>query len=87
MGRLGTSILQVLDTRHPGLLRKVDAMLESFATIKAVEAMIQADYGERIGHSTIWSYKRRIWKVRRDGIQAAIVDMIAYQEFVSEGRN
>ena len=87
MGRLGVTKLHSLDARHAGLIRKVDAMFEAFATIKAVQAMIQAEYGARIGHSTIWNYKRRVWKVRRDRDRAIRVATTAYQELVSERRN
>jgi len=87
MGRLGVSKVQVLGARHPGLIQKVDAMFDAFATIKAVEAMLQAEYGERVGHSAICNYKRRSWKVRRKRDQAARAAMTAYQELVSEGRS
>lgn len=85
--RPGVSKVLVLGTRHPGLVEKVDAMFEEFATIKAVEAMIQADYGERIGHSTICNYKRRFWKVRRKREWAIRAATTAYQEWISERRD
>ena len=85
--RLGVSKVLVLGTRHPGLVEKVDAMFDEFATIKAVEAMIQADYGERIGHSTICNYKRRFWKVQRKRERAIRAATIAIQELTSERRN
>ena len=87
MGRLGVSKVLALETRHPGLIQKVDAMFEAFATIKAVEGMIRAEYGERIGHSTICNYKRRFWTVRRDRGLAIRARQTAWQELVSEGRN
>ena len=87
MGRLGVSKVNVLDTRHPGLVQKVDAMFEAFATIEAVKAMILAEYGERISHTTVWKYKRQFWNVQRLRDQAARAAMTAYQELVSEGRN
>jgi len=87
MGRLGVSKVQALDTRHPGLVQKVDAMFEAFKSIDAVSAMIRGEYGERISHTTVWKYKKHIWNVRRDRAQAATVAMIAYQEWVSEGGN
>ncbi len=87
MGRLGVSKVLVLDTRHPGLVQKVDAMFEAFASIRAVEAMIRAEYSERISHTTIWNYKRQSWNVRRERDQAARAATTAYQELVSEGRN
>ena len=87
VGRLGTSKMHVLDTRHPGLIQKVDAMFEAFKTIQAVEAMIRGEYGERISHTTVWNYKRQSWNVRRKRDQEARAAMTAHQELVSEGRN
>lgn len=85
--RLGVSKVLVLGTRHPGLVEKVDAMFDAFATIKAVEAMILAEYGEPIGHSTVCNYQRHIWKVRRKRERATRAATIAIQELISEGRN
>jgi hypothetical protein len=87
MGRLGVSKVQVLDTRHPGLAQRVDAMFEAFASIQAVAAMIRAEYGERVSHTTVWKYKRQFWNVRRKRDLEARAAMTAYQELVSEGRN
>ena len=83
----GVSKVKRLDARHPGLIQKVDAMFEAFASIEAVTAMIRAEYGERISHTTVWKYKRQFWKVRRDRDRKARAAMTAYQELVSEGRN
>ena len=85
--QVGDTKLKRLEARHPGLVKKVDAMFEAFATIKAVEEMLQAEYGERVGHSAIGNYKRRSWKVRRDRGLAMRARQTAYQELVSEGRN
>jgi hypothetical protein len=87
MGRLGVSKVHVLDTRHPGLIQKVDAMFDAFASIQAVEAMIRGEYGERISHTTVWKYKRQSWSVRRKRDLKARAAMTAHQELVSEGRN
>ncbi len=62
-------------------------MFDAFATVKAIEAMIRTEYGERIGLSTICNYRKRIWQVRRDRELAARAAQSAYQEWVSEGRN
>jgi len=86
VGRLGVSKVNTLDTRHPGLVRKVDAMFEAFASTDAVTAMIRAEYGERISHTTVWKYKRQFVSARRKRERAARAAMTAYQEFVSEGR-
>jgi hypothetical protein len=78
--------LQVLEARHPGLIQRVDAMFEAFATIKAVKAMIQAEYDERISHSTIWKYKKHSWSVRQQRALEEKATTIALQELASEGR-
>jgi len=62
-------------------------MFASFATIKAVTAMIREECGEKIGHSAVGNYKKRIWKVQRDRERARRAKVIAYREFVSEGSN
>ena len=85
--QVGDTKLKRLEARHPGLVQKVDAMFEAFASIQAVTAMIRAEYGERLSHTTVWKYKKHIWSVRRDRAQASRVAMIAYQEWVSEGGN
>jgi transposase len=79
--------LQLLEARHPGLMQKVDAMFEAFATIKAVEVMILAEYGERMSHSTIWKYKKQSWSPRKKREQVAQAAEAAWQELVCEGRN
>jgi hypothetical protein len=85
--RLGDTKLRRLQARHPGLVEKVDLMFDAFATIKAVEGMIRAEYGEHVGHSTICNYRRRCWKVRRDRGLAIRARETAREELVSEGRN
>ena len=85
--RRGHSKVLVLGARHPGLVEKVDAMFDSFAANNAVEAMIEAAYGEHIGHSTICNYKRRYWKVQRRRERATQAATVAMQELISEGRN
>jgi hypothetical protein len=78
--------MQILEAQHPGLFRKVDEMLEAFATVRAVSAMIQAEYGERLSHTSIWTYKRESWRPRRDQIQARETIQAALQELASEER-
>ena len=87
MGQLGVSKVLVLDTRHPGLVQKVDAMFDAFATVEDVEAMIRTEYGERISHTTVWKYKKQFWTVPRARSQKARAAMTAYQELVNEGKN
>ena len=85
--RLGASKVLALGARYPGLVEKVDAMFNEFATINAVEAMIQADFGEHIGHSTICNYKRRFWKVQRKRERTVQAATVAIQELISERGN
>lgn len=85
--RRGHSKVLALGARHPGLVENVNAMFNAFATINAVEAMIQAAYGEHIGHSTICNYKQRFWKVRRKRERAIQAATVAMHELISEGRN
>jgi hypothetical protein len=87
MGRLGVSKVHVLGARHRGLVQKVDAMFEAFASIQAVAAMIRVEFGERLSHTTLWKYKRQFWNVPRKRDQEARAAMTAYQQWVSEGRN
>ena len=86
MGKHAISKMQILEADHPGLFQKVDGMLEAFATVRAVSAMIQADYGERLSHTSIWTYKRESWRPRRDQIQAMKATQACLQELASEGR-
>jgi len=62
-------------------------MFEAFASIEAVAAMIRAEYGERISHTTVWNYKRQFWTAQRKREQAIRAATAAWQELVSEGRN
>jgi len=87
MSQPGLMKVRWLGERHPGLIEKVDAMFEAFATIKEVKAMILAEYGERISHSTIWKYKKQSWSPRKKREQVAQAKQVAWQELASEGRN
>jgi hypothetical protein len=84
---LGDSKVFDLGERHPGLVERVDAMFDQFATIKAVEAMLESEYGEHIGHGTLGNYRKHIWQGRREREMAIRARQLAYQEWLSEGRN
>ncbi len=83
----GDTKLRRLEARHPGLIRSIDAMLDAFATVKAVAAMVRANYGEFVAVSTIGNYRCRIWKVRRDCELAIRARQAAWQIFVGERRS
>jgi len=76
-----------LEERHPGLLRKVDAMLDAFVPIEAIMAMIRTEYDESIGRSGVWRYKRNFWCPQRKRDQVTKAAMIACQELANEGSN
>jgi hypothetical protein len=78
--------MQILEARHPGLCRKVDAMFDAFTPVRAIAAMIRSEYGERISHTAVWTYKRRFWNARRDRIQQMNAVLTACQELADEER-
>ena len=86
VGRLGISKVQVLDTRHPGLIQKVDAMFEAFASIQAVAAMIRAEYGERISLSSLEKYKSKHWRAQRELAEQMSAAQAASQGIGGEAR-
>lgn len=84
MERHAATKMQILEARHPGLCQKVDAMFEAFTPVRAIAAMIQSEYGERISHTAVWTYKKRSWNVRRDRIQQMNAVLTACQELANE---
>jgi hypothetical protein len=75
-----------LDARCPGLIKKVDAMFESFASIEAVTQMVRRQSRDHISHTTIWNYKRFWWSVRRERDELMQAKAIAQQTLVNEGK-
>jgi len=51
----------------------VGAMFEVYTSVRAIAATIQAQYGERISHTSIWTYRRQFWNERRNQMQATQV--------------
>lgn len=86
MGRHAATKMQIFEARHAGLCQKVDAMFEAFTPVRAVAAMIQTEYGERISYTSIWKYKRQSWNVRRDQVREMNAALTAFQELASEER-
>jgi hypothetical protein len=78
--------LQRLDARHPGLWRTVDAMLEGYSSVSAISAHIEKHYGERIGRTSIWNYKRKSWRPRQNQLLRMKAEQVAWEEFASEER-
>ena len=78
--------LERFEARHPGLRQQVDAMFERFMPTRAISVAILEQYGERISHTTIWTYKRNCWNERRDRDLARKALMSAYREVASEER-
>jgi hypothetical protein len=67
------SKMQVFEARHPGMCDTVGAMFEVYTSVRAIAATIQAQYGERISHTSIWTYRRQFWNERRNQMQATQV--------------
>jgi hypothetical protein len=44
----------------------VGEMFETFTPVRAVAATIQAQYGERISHTSIWTYRKQFWNELRN---------------------
>ena len=65
MARQKFSKLEEFEGRHPGLCRQVEAMFKAFIPPRAIAAALLAQYGERIGHTILWAYKRECWNVWR----------------------
>jgi hypothetical protein len=84
MGRQAFSRIRDLDARCPGLIKKVDAMFESFASIEAVTQMVRRQSRQRTSRTTIWKYKRYSWKVRRGRDELMQAKAIAQQTLVNE---
>jgi hypothetical protein len=59
------SKLEAFEERHPGAFRQVEAMLKAFISVRRIAAVLLAQYGERIGHNTLLSYRRDCWDVWR----------------------
>ena len=70
MSRLDKPKLALFEARHPGLLQRVDEMLAAGSHLNAVQAMLLAEYGERISIYPLWRYKNCVWGVRRRALQA-----------------
>jgi hypothetical protein len=82
----GDTKLRRMEARHAGLIQKVDAMFDAFATVKAVTAMVRAQYGGAISLSAIANYRCRVWKVERDRRRREQARQAAWEEFVREVR-
>jgi hypothetical protein len=85
--QVGDTKLNRLEARHPGLIAKIEAMFDNFATVAAVTAMVRAEYGEPVAVSTIGNHRNRVWKVRRDRGLKENARRVARQEFLREGRS
>jgi hypothetical protein len=64
--------LQILDVRHPGLSQKVHTMFEGFWGTRDIRHLIQAQYGESFGRSTLDNYRRKHWQAQRALVQEMI---------------
>jgi hypothetical protein len=76
--------LQILDGKHPGLLRRVDSMLEKFAGLRQVSEMIKTEYHEDAGHTSVTSYKQKFYQKWRALVQEQKATMKAIAEIIGE---
>jgi len=59
------SKLEEFEDRHPGLCRQVEAMFKGFIPLRTIAAVLQAQYGERIGPASLSTYRwecRSVWR-------------------------
>jgi hypothetical protein len=59
------SKLEVLEDRHPGLCRQVEAMLKARVPVRVIAAVIQAQYGEYVGPLPLRMYRMECWDIWR----------------------
>jgi hypothetical protein len=86
MRRLRHSKILALDANHPGLVRRVDEMFDSFATVRQVHATVRRDFGVHVCYETVWRYRKFHWSVKRDRALTAEAAMMARQELEAEER-
>ena len=58
MARDTITKMLMLEARYPGFCRQVEAMLAISIPLRSISAALQAQYGERISHTTLWKFKR-----------------------------
>jgi len=63
--------LQVLEARHADLREKVNAMFNACWPARAVQQLIEAQYGERLGLRSVERYKRSHWQAQHARIEQA----------------
>ena len=71
MRRPALNKLQVLEARHAGLREKVHAMFNDCWSPRAVQQLIEAEYGARLGLRSVERYKQSHWQQQHALIQQA----------------
>lgn len=84
MSRDQASKIQILSAKHKGLLWEVDAKLDSFASLEAVQEMIERKYGEKLSTTAVQTYKQKHWKVEKDRIREQKAHLKAIAEIIGE---
>jgi len=78
------SKIQILSAKHKGLLWEVNAMLDSFASLEAVQEMIERKFGEKLSTTAVQTYKQKHWKVEKDRIRDQKAHLKAIAEIIGE---
>lgn len=76
--------IQILSAKHPGILQAVDGMFEKFASLRAVQQMIEREYHESICQGAVATYKNNYWKVHKQMIREQKATMKAVAEIIGE---
>ena len=71
MRRMPLTKLQVLEARHADLREKVNAMFNACWPAVAVQQLIEAQYGTRLGLRSVERYKRTHWQAQHARLQQA----------------
>ncbi len=65
MPRMRLTNFEEFEERHPGACRQIEAMFKAGVAVRVVIAVLQAQYGESIGDTSLRSYRlecQDIWR-------------------------
>lgn len=77
MSRPGSTKIQKLEARHPGLCSAVHVMFDQAWSVPAVKQMIQSRFGERLSLASLERYKRDHWRTQRERVQQIRTELAA----------
>ena len=79
MCRRGSTKMQVLENRHPGLQEKLLTMFAELWPAGAVKHLLETQYGERISTRSVEKYMRQHWHARRELAEQSSAALNAWQ--------